>query len=219
MALQTKLIAQPEVEAFLRETDGAESGVVERLIDGVASIFEREVGRAGIPFAEAEATRVEVHKGTGRPILYVDYPIASVASITLGRDTANPLASLDPTEVDEVVFEVGKRKLERTGGLDPIDFRVRRADFGPRGSPAYVHVTYATLDDSIKATVADLRQAADAAGLAVKRAVGFFLRTRGSEGLKSKRLQDASATFLGAFQDMPEWQLAVALNQRYDGRL
>lgn len=215
MALQTKLITQPEVEAFLRETAGAEAGVVERLIDGVAALFEAEANRAGIPFAEVETDRVEVHSGTGRPILYLQYPIASISTITLGRDVANPLASIDPDDVDELVFGVGERKIERTGGFEPLDVRFSRADFGPRGSPRFVHVTYTTTDDTPKSTDARLRQLADAAGLAVTRGVAAIFRQRGSEGLKSKRLQDSSAQFLKLFEEVPEWALGVGLNRRY----
>jgi hypothetical protein len=184
------LVSDADIEAWLGIASGAGGALLTGLVTAAQRMLERHCDRARLPFVDAQTTRTEVRDGTGDAGIFLDYPISTIASITLGRDTASPIETLAPASVDSVVFTVGDRLVRRVdGGI-----------FGAMDAPNYVHVTYAAQ--------ADLPE--DAA-VAVKRAVASVWRQRGSEGSASelvsgytRQMAEFAATdsfWLGAIRD------------------
>jgi hypothetical protein len=189
------LVQLADLKTFLSVTSSTDDALLTDLLEHLEALFEAETGRGGRPFQAAAADQAEVHDGTGSAQLFLNYPIADDTSVKLGYDSSDPVETLDPTDVDELVFAVGHRRLSRTdGGI-----------FGRVGRPRYVHVVYDTS--------ADVPQEAQ---LAIKRAVAQVYRQRGSEdstyeafgqGQYSRRLSAIVA-------DDPLWARAVAANRR-----
>ena len=187
------LVSLAEQKTFLNVKGSGDDTLIGDLLDHVEALFERACDRVDIPFKSAETDRQEVQDGTGVKRLWLDYPISTVSTITLGRDTSDPVETVDATVLDVVVFVAGKRKIERVDGNL----------FGAFEAPRYVHVKYTTQ--------ADLPEDAQ---LAVKRAMAHLYRQRGSEGAKSIKLLDASATLLD-LESLPEWKAAIARHRRF----
>ena len=187
------LVTVAEQKTFLKVLGSGDDTLLTDLLDHVEALLERACDRVDIPFKALENGRVEVKDGTGLGRLYLDYPLGTMTSILLGRDTSDPVETVDTTNLDVVVFVAGKRKVERVDGKL----------FGATGAPRYVHVTYDTQ--------ADLPEDAK---LALKRGVAHLYRQRGSEGAKSVKLLDASATLL-ELEDLPEWKAAIARHRRF----
>lgn len=163
------------------------------LLNEIESLFEAECGRIGTPFKAAATTQTEVHDGTGGASLFMDYPIASVASIKLGYDSADPDDTLDPTDVDEVTFAVGSREIRRTDG----------GVFGRVGQARYVHIVYNHQ--------ADLPANAQ---LAIKRVLGQVFFQRGSEDAKYENIGGYVHNLSHLIAEDPIWKSAVGANQR-----
>lgn len=168
-----------------------DTDVIDTLLESVEDMLERACDRAGDglrarPFQRAEGGREEVHDGVESDTLYLDYPIDSITSITLGLDVNDPDEELDPDDVQVVVWGEGKRKLQRVDGCT----------FGPC-YPRYVHIEYEAQ--------ADLPAVAK---LAVQSVTAMLYRRRGSEDAKSESLGDFSHT-MATLKDDVVWQAAV----------
>ena len=185
-----ELVSVPEMLAFLGNPQGADSTLLESILDGVEDQFEAACNRRERPFQGApDAARLEVRDGTGTPSLFLDYPITTLTSVTLGRNVADLDETLDITDVDVLVYEVGSRRIIRTDG----------GTFGCLGSPRYVRVTYLP--------AADLP---DLVALAVKRATAAIYRQLGAEDSTSERLSTFSRELLEVFGDGDSvWRAAV----------
>ena len=184
------LVSAPELLAFLGNPEGADSTLLESILDGVEDSFEAACNRRERPFQAApDEARLEVRDGTGTPSLFLDYPITTLTSVTLGRNVADPDETLDIADVDVLVYETGKRRIIRTDG----------GTFGCLGSPRYVRVTYLP--------AADLPYLA---ALAVKRAAAAIYRQLGAEDSTSERLGTFSRELLDVFGDGDSmWRAAV----------
>jgi hypothetical protein len=187
------LVSLADVQTFLGIS--GDDALLTDLLEHLEALFESETGRTGKPFQAAASDRAEVHDGTGSADLFLEYPISNIDSVKLGYDSSDPDETLDPTDVDELTYAAGHRKISRTDG----------GTFGLAGSPRFVHVQYDTQ--------ADLPEDAQ---LAIKRAVAQVYRQRGSEdstfemfgqGQYQRRLSNIVA-------DDPLWQRAVAAHRR-----
>lgn len=187
------LVSAPEMLAFLGNPEGVDRTLLESILDGVEDSFEAACNRRERPFQEApDVDRLEVRDGTGTASLFLDYPIESLTSITLGRSAASPDETLDTNDVDVLVYEAGSRRIMRTDG----------GTFGCVGSPRYVRVTYRPQ--------ADLPYLA---ALAVKRATATIFRQLGSEDSTSERLGTFSRELLEVFGENDSvWRAAVRAN-------
>lgn len=197
----TELLTVDEIteELGITAPTNAQKNTLGQLLEAAIADFEGETNRERLPFQDKEAGRVETLDGTGRRRLWLQYPIGAVTTIKLGRDQANPVDTLDPADVDVVVFALGSRKIERTDG----------GTFGPRGSPRYVHVTY----DAAADLPADVRRA-------IKVRVLSDWQRKGLEGIRRVSELGASVEYVqpssgaaGAAPPTP-WAAAVARHYR-----
>lgn len=187
------LVSLPELSSFLGGVDSSEDALLEALLDHVEGLFQERVGRRLRPYQAKQDGRVEVRDGTGSCMLTLDYPIAALtAPIKIGRDTSNPTETLDPTDVDVLVFTAGRRAIHRTDG----------GVWGCANEPRTVHVTYDAAAD-----------VPSHAKLAVKRVCALIYRQRGSEdaseetiGGYTRRMAKFGRDFV---DDDPIWKLAV----------
>lgn len=189
------LVNLTNLKTFLGVSSVDDDGLLTDLLEHAEAMFESQTGRTATPYIAAANDRTEVSDGTGSRDLYLDYAISGIDSVTLGFDISDPVETLDPTDIDELTFGVGSRRLTRTdGGL-----------FGVAGKQRYVHVQY---DHQ-----ADLPQDAQ---LAIKRLVGQIYRQRGSEDATFESLgqghyQRRMSNIAG---DDPLWLLTVAAHRR-----
>jgi hypothetical protein len=191
--VSTALVGIEEFREFLGIEGTQDDAVLVPILEGVETWFNKECGRARVPFAPAQVGRVEHVRGTGSHTVFLDYPIASVASVTLGFDAGSPVTTLYPLTPAVVVYSVGQAYLTRIDG----------GWFGGFSWPSYVHVTYDT--------AADLPL--DAA-LAVMRVAAAVFRQRGSEDETTSTIGGQQVSLTRAAQDDPVWQLAVANHLR-----
>ena len=187
------LVSYAQLKNYLNLPDDSRQTAVEELLDEVVGTLEAECDREFLPFQAAEAARVEVRDGTGTDRLRLYYPIAVLTSITLGRDPADPVDTLDVADVDVISFGVGETLLTRVDG----------GVFGPRRSPRHVFVTYDTEDWLPK----DAKRAVMSVAAAI-------VRQFGAEGFKSFRLLDAAGAIDRATEKDPFWLKAVARHRR-----
>lgn len=180
------LVTLSEFSAYLGES--IDAGVGEPLLDQVEAMLEAASNRTHRPFAAAAIGRTERHDGTGRPLLYLDYPIAALTSVKLGADVGAPDETLDVADQTTLSWQVARARLQR------VDGQV----FGETGQPGVVHVTYTTADDL-----------PELAALAVKRAAAALWHQIGQEAVTSERLGAWNAEFRAVEAD-PTWQAAVA---------
>lgn len=154
------LVNRTDLQTFLGVADGTDDDLLTDLLEHAEAMFESQTGRTASPYTAAQTAQTEVHDGTGLPDLYLDYAISALTTVKLGFDSSDPVETLDPTDIDELTFAVGKRRLTRTdGGL-----------FGRAGKQRYIEIKYNHQ--------ADLPEDAQ---LAVKRLVAQIYRQRGSE--------------------------------------
>lgn len=182
------LVSASELVAYLE--GGIDSTLADTLVAAAESQFEHECGRVKSPFQAAASGRVETHTGTGLSDLWLDYPVATLTSVKIGVDPADPDETLDVSDAD--VVRVDPRfpnRLIRTDG----------EAFGQAGVPLMVQVTYDTADD----LPLDAKQAVllYAAALAAN---------KGNEGIKSESLGGYSVAYgLVDGSKIPVWQSAV----------
>lgn len=143
-----RLVTETEVIEHLGIAPAAWTPALDRLRLGTIGLFERLCDRAHAPFSDAIATRMETHDGTGAPELWLDYPVASLTSLLIGRNPASPDETLNVASLEVLSFRVGERSLVRVDG----------GTFGAFDAPRVVHITYSTQDDlPVDAKVAVLR--------------------------------------------------------------
>jgi hypothetical protein len=149
---------------FMGLPAGTDEDLLESLIASTQTLFENETGRELAPFGVAQTDRIEIHEGDSySSVLILDYPIASITSIVVGRDVANPYESLSPSDATLVVWEVGGRKLTRVDG-----------GYWRTIYPSWVKVVYTTKADApndvklaIKQKVAEIYLHKDKLGFAM----------------------------------------------------
>lgn len=184
------LVSAEEMQDFLGGVDASGQVVLTPILESVEAAFVAACGRQGAPFAAAITGRVERHRGTGTSILHLDYPIATVTTVTLGYDVSEPDETLDPSDTDVLVWEAGKHVLQRVDG----------GRFGRFGEPGYVHVTYDTAAD----LPADAKEA-------IKRRTAEIFRRRGSEGSATESASGFNSSY---GTDELLWAEAVAAHYR-----
>lgn len=207
------LVTLTDAKAHLRVTATADDALIQSIIDPIESLFVMQCGRTDRPFATAATGRIEVRSGTGHPLLTLDYPIANITSIKIGRDFTAPDETLDATNVDVVAFATGSRALWRSDGgvwrarSGSPSGSVSSQNFGSGAAnwqwsspePRIVQVTYdhdADLPDFPK--------------LAIKRAVAAVYRQIGSEDAKSETMPDGySRVVADVATSDPLWAMAV----------
>lgn len=182
------LLDLTELKRFIPGTPTGDDALLQEILDETEDQLVRQCGRRLRPFSPAQTARVEKRHGNGSTVLYLDYALAAApTSIKLGRDSSNPDETIDPTDVDAVVFELGRRTIFRTdGGI-----------WGCLDDPYVVHVTYDA--------AADLPLTAQAA---VKRMCALIYRQRGAE--------DATREQIGGYvrdlaQSDPIWNGALSV--------
>ncbi len=205
------LVTLTDAKAHLRVTATGDDALIQSIIDPLESLFLAQAGRSTRPFATAATGVVEVKDGTGTPLLMLDYPIAAITSIKIGRDFTAPVETLDPTNVQVIVFATGGRAVWRTDGgvwgelvgsrVGAITTAYGSTGFAGQASNGarIVQVTYdhaADLPDSPK--------------LAIKRAVAGVYRQIGSEDAQSERLPDGYSRVMAEVVTAdPMWTLAL----------
>jgi hypothetical protein len=212
------LVDYEEQRSLLKLDPGTDEAFIGDLLDEATALFEGQCGRTKCPFSKAIPARVEILDARpGSNQLWLDYPIAVVSSIALGRNVEAPDETLAPANADQVVWRAGERILTRTdGGLweanSPL-LSFARGGAWPdpqcraRG-PSWVKVVYDTQADLPKD-----------AKLAVMRAAAAVYNQRGLEGLTNKSAGDESqsvtATFAMFADSDPAWKLAVENNKHH----
>jgi hypothetical protein len=191
------LVTYDEQQQYLDIPVGADKELIEDLIAETQALFEKEAGRSHAPFGAAQTGRIEIHPGdAGSSILTLDYPIATITSIGVGRDVAVPDETITPADTTTVVWTVGSRELYRVDG-----------GYWRGWYPTWVKVVYNTVAD----------QPADAK-LAVKRLVAGVYNQRGAEGLSTAQRGSRSLSVTAGFAMLadkdPLWQMAVAAHRR-----
>lgn len=162
--------------------------VLDRLITMTERLFLAQTNRSQRPFQGKQAARVEVHDGTGRAMLCLDYPIEALTSVLIGPVPSSPQETLPVSDPMVLRYGLGDVVLQRVDG----------GTFGTRDDPRVIQVTYDA--------GADLPQ--DAA-LGIQNTVVTLWRRRGSEDAVSERLGSFQANFLEVATADPLWQMAV----------
>jgi hypothetical protein len=181
-----------EFEEFLGGVVAAEATLRQSLLDGTEADFERECGRASVPFVAAQSARAEVRDGVGSDAVWLDYSITTLTSVTLGYNHASPDETL---VVGDLIYAAGSRRIVRLDGW-----------FGAFGAPRYIKVTYdAAADLPLDAKLAVLSEAARR------------YRSRGSEEVKSETMGPYSVTYANSSTGTngdTDWSRAVANHTR-----
>lgn len=183
------LVTLAELKAFLQSTGTSDDVVLQSLLDSAEDQFLADCNRRDRPFkAIAEEDRIEACPGTGDVLLALDYPISDIVAITLGRDVSNPVETLDPDDLNVVVWQAGKRTITRVDG----------GVWGCFDAPAYVHVTY-----DAQAELPDLPR------VAIKRAVAAIYRQVGAEDTTRERLSSYERDLRDVYTGDSIWKAAV----------
>jgi hypothetical protein len=213
------LVSLADLKAYLGgDVPAADDALLASLLTATVALLNRECHRERAPFSDALTARVEVQDACPGTRLRLDYPIAAVTSVKLGRNFASPDATLDPGNPDQLVFRVGERELIRTdggywdGSEEDLLAWQRGGELnggGVRPLPTFVQVTYDTQ--------ADLPEEA---ALAVKSVAAALYRRRGSEAVKSEALGAYSYTLAEVTAGDPLWQAVVARERaaRFEAR-
>jgi hypothetical protein len=138
----------------------------------LAEAVELHVARRMGTYTFGENTRVDYAvDATGLEYIHLpDAPITAVTAIKIGRDSSNPVNTLDPTDPDVVVW-YAYGKIERTDG----------GKFGTyKREKKYILVSY-TAGWTADSLPEDVR-------LGLKLLVGYLWRSRGREAVKNELL-------------------------------
>ncbi len=190
------LVSYAELKAYLQLPSDANQTAITELLEDVEASLEAECDRAALPFQGAQSGVAERHDGTGTIRVRTHFPIATLTSITLGRDPSSPVETLTVTDVDVVSFSTG---LEGAGLITRTD----GGKFGAHRSPRYVLITYDAAAFLPKLAV-----------IAVKRVVAGYVRQFGAEGFRSFKLLDAGGSLERLMESTPEWGRAVERYRR-----
>jgi hypothetical protein len=169
----------------------SEATVRQAYLDMAEAFFERECGRSAVPFVAAQSARAEIRDGTGTNMVFLDYGITTLTSITLGYDHTDPVETLT---IPDLLYAAGERRVVRLDGY-----------FGCFGAPRYVKVTY----DAAADLPADAK-------LAVLTGAAALYSRRGEEGVKSETAGPYSITYRDqeTVGLSPIWRAAVANHAR-----
>lgn len=208
------LVTLTDLKAYLGSTPTTDDALLSRLLAQALALLNKDCDRTRAPFSDAITARVERQEARGGTRLRLDYPIAGVASILIGRNFSAPDATLDPTDPDQVMFEVGGRELIRTDGEYWNGAMAGLLSWQRGGSlnggeveptPTFIQVTYTTQPDLPP----------DAA-LAVQSVVAQIYRRRGSEQVKSESLGQYSYQLADVAAGDALWQQAVANHRTFE---
>lgn len=188
-----RLVSEAEAIEYLGISDAKWTEALDQLRLATIGLFERLCDRAAAPFSDAIAARTEVHDGTGSDALWLDYPIATLASVKIGRNPATPDESLNVADLDVLTYGAGERRIARVDG----------GTFGDLDAPRVVHVTYATADDL-----------PEDAQMAVKRVLAQVYRQRGSEDASSETVSGYARTMANLAAQDAVWLAAVSAHKR-----
>lgn len=188
-----RLVEPAEAIEYLGIKDAQWSPMLDQLRLATIDLFERLCDRQGVPFSDAMPAREETHDGTGAPELWLQYPIAAITAITIGRNPAAPTETLNPASLDVLAYAVGDRRV----------VRVDSGTFGELDAPRVVHVTYSTGDDLPAG-----------AQLAVLRVLGQVYRQRGSEDAASENASGYARTMADLAGKDGAWVAAVQAHKR-----
>jgi hypothetical protein len=178
------LVSPEDAALWLGITNEAERASLGPLVEAVEAHLS---DITGVRFGAAGVITDEPHNGTGLPHLWLDQPVATLTAIKIGRDLATPSLTLDVADPDVVLVDARfPRRIVRPLG----------ATF-PRGT-RNVHVTYTALD----------HRPADAA-MALKEAVAFVWRRRGSEEARTEKIGTYVREISNAFMRLPMWKAYV----------
>jgi hypothetical protein len=188
------LVTYDEQADFLDIPAGTDKELIEDLLAQTTALFEKQVGRTSAPFGPAQTGRIEIHQGDpGSAVLTLDYPIASITSIGVGRDVALPDETITPSDTSMVVWQVGQPEIARVDG-----------GYWHRWYPTWVKVVYNTQEYY----PADVK-------LAVKRMVATIYQHRGKEGYTALTRGSRSWS-MGGGSGMSDvfWEGAVANHRK-----
>lgn len=169
-----------------------ETPVLDRLISLVEALFLAQVNRRQRPYQAAQAARAEVHDGTGRTTLLLDYPLGTLTSVKIGANPSSPDETLAIGDLAVLRYAAGGIELRRVDG----------GCFGTDGDPRVVHVVYDAAADLPNDVV-----------LAVQNVVVTIWRRRGSEDVTSDRVGGFQGEYAAIASADPLWTLAVAANR------
>ncbi len=175
-------------EVLARLGEDAERGLVLSYLTSAETLFLAACGRPDRPFQGSEVDRLEVHDGNGRPYLWLDYPIETLTSLTIGRNVTAFDETLAVDDAGVISFRAGSRRLVRVDG----------GVFGCRNDPNAVRVTYTTADE-----------VTNSASEAVIAGTLFLLRRRGAEDQSSERVGGYSADLITSLDRDPTWHQGV----------
>lgn len=189
------LVTLAEAKVYLGPTPAGDDALLQTLVDAAVLLLAEHCGRAAAPWSTvAQAGRVEVCDGTGSDVLWLPYPIASVASVAIGRNPSTPDETLSGADADVLQWIAGSACLARVDG----------GVFSHYGARRSVRVTYDTQADA----------PADAK-LAVNRAVAALYQQRGSEDASSERIGGVETTLARVAEGDAVWQQVVALERQW----
>ena len=186
----SSLVPSTTVVNFLAlgEDEAGADHVVE-LAGQVEALLVSQCGRTERPFQAATTGRVEYRDGTGRPTLWLDYPVAALTAVTLGPNHAAPSETIAVNDQTKLVWSAGSPRLVRVDG----------GAWGCLDEPRIVKVTYDA--------GADLPSDAT---LAVLRVTAAVWRQRGAEDVRTERVGGYAADLAAAAESDPIWQAMVA---------
>ncbi len=190
------LVSYAAIKDYLQLPNDDNETAITELLEDVEASLEAECDREAFPVQALQLAVAEWHDGTGTQRIRTHFPITTLTSITLGRDSADPVETLTVTDVDVVSFTTG---IEGAG-------RITRTDggkFGAHRSPRYVLITYDAAAFLPKLAV-----------IAVKRVAAAYVRQFGSEGFKSFKVLDAGGSLERIMESTPEWSRAVERYRR-----
>lgn len=190
-----RVLVEPDDLAAFLAIDLAEypAEALDPIRMGVVRFFERLCGRKELPFSDAITGRVEYHDGNGDALLWLDYPVAALTSITIGTNHAAPSETLAVNDANALSFVLGDRVLQRLDGGTFGEFDALRA----------VKATYNT--------AADLPEDAR---LACLRLIAQIWRQRGSEDASQETVSGYARTMVDMAATDAVWKEAVKFHTR-----
>lgn len=173
------LVSEPELSQYLGG-DVDDPNTLQSVLTAAEDLLERATGQV---FAEGATVTDEKRNGNGLKTLRLARIVASITTVKVGHDSADPDTTLTS---DDVVFD-GQRIVRIDGGVFP---------FGT----ANVHVTYEAADNL-----------PEIAKMAVLEGAAFLWRRRGREHVTSETVGEFGAISVSAqLRRQPAWSAALS---------